>query len=174
MPTSYKYTVTAGLGLILLVGVGVFFNGDRYPTQPTPAEQQATEGTNEFAFLRTDGRCLQLEVADTPAARRQGLSGRTELPAGQGMLFVYQQSGEYGFWMKDMNFAIDIIWIDENDQVVTIKRSAAPSSYPKTFYPAAAAKNVIETPAGFTQTANINSGDQLNLVGPTTTTPGAC
>jgi uncharacterized membrane protein (UPF0127 family) len=126
------------------------------------------------AYLQTDGRCVELDIAETEDEKQQGLSGRKELAANEGMLFTYEDQAKRGFWMKDMKFPIDIIWIDDENRVVTIKDSAQPDSYPETFAPDRPAKNVIETVAGFSNTENINPGDRLIIVGPTTTTPVGC
>lgn len=77
------------------------------------------------------------------------------------MLFVFPQVGIYSFWMKDMNFPLDIVWIDENNTVVDRVINALPESYPKTFTPHASAARVLELPAntadmyGFTVGARI-------------------
>src|SRR5512136_601336 len=54
---------------------------------------------------------FEVEVAQTPGTREKGLSGRTGLVDGQGMLFVFDKPDRYMFWMKDMLFPIDIIYI---------------------------------------------------------------
>ena len=153
--------------IILAVGVLVWL------VVPFNSDGEHTDSDQAVYAVGRD-YCLQLDVADTPAKKQRGLSGRGRLEPNEGMLFPYEQSGRYGFWMKDMDFAIDIIWLDEDNRVVTIKERAHPRSYPQTFKPDQPAKKVIETPAGWTQKQNINSGDQLTLVGPTTTTPVDC
>ena len=62
-----------------------------------------------------------IEIADTGKKREQGLSGKNNIGGDYGMLFIFEKPGFYAFWMKDMNFAIDIIWLDENYTVVGIK-----------------------------------------------------
>ena len=57
------------------------------------------------------GVTFEVEVADTPQQRGQGLSGRPQLAAGNGMLFVYDEAGVRRFWMYDMRFPIDLAWI---------------------------------------------------------------
>ena len=52
-----------------------------------------------------------LDVVDTPALRERGLSGRTALAADEGMLFLFDSPEIQSFWMKDMRFPIDIVWI---------------------------------------------------------------
>jgi uncharacterized membrane protein (UPF0127 family) len=105
---------------------------------------------------------VQVEVESTEAAREQGLSGRMSLPEGSGMLFVFQTPGVYGFWMKDMNFALDMLFADANGKIVTIVRDATPESYlqnpPQVFYPKSPILYVLEVPAGFADAHNIQEG----------------
>jgi len=140
---------------------------------PSNSDGKHTNG-DQAGYAVGRNYCLQLDIADTPVKKQRGLSGRDRLEPSEGMLFLYERSGRYGFWMKDMSFPIDIIWLDEDNRIVTIKRRAQPDSYPQTFKPDQPAKKIIETPAGWTQKQNTNSGDQLTLVGPTTTTPVGC
>lgn len=105
---------------------------------------------------------IQVEVADTAASREQGLSGRESLGEGSGMLFVFDMPGNYGFWMKDMKFSLDILFADEQGKIVSIYGDLAPDSYkknpPKVFYPASPAKYVLEVPTGFAKTHAIAEG----------------
>ena len=64
---------------------------------------------------------LSVEVADTQASRELGLSGREKMGDDEGILFVFDTPGRYGFWMKDMQFPLDIIWINQNGVVVNMK-----------------------------------------------------
>ena len=104
---------------------------------------------------------VSVEVAATPAARERGLSGRASLAAGEGMLFVFDNDGNWGFWMKDVNFPIDIIWADSAGRVVTVLPSVSPNTYPQVFYPSLPARYVLETPAGFAATNNIYEGVRM-------------
>ncbi len=88
------------------------------------------------------------EIADTPALREQGLSRRTEIPHDYGMLFVFDTPERAGFWMKDMQVPIDIIWLDEEGAILGIERSLSPDTYPQAYYPPVAVRYVLETRAG--------------------------
>lgn len=167
---SKQAGITIILSCVVVLGVGVyhFYGGS---SEESVARSQAPTTS---AYLQVDDRCLRLAVADTPQLRQQGLSNHTSLDQDEGMLFVYDQSGAYGFWMKDMDFPIDIVWLTQENDVVGITKEAQPSSYPQTFRPEQPAKKVVETPAGFAETENINLGDRLNLTPPTTTSPGGC
>lgn len=106
---------------------------------------------------------LAVEIADTPSERARGLSGRESLKEGEGMLFVFDEPSRVGFWMKDMNFAIDIIWIDAQGRVVGVEKGVKPESYPDTLIPPEEVKYVLEVPAYFSDTASINVGDVLTI-----------
>ncbi len=106
---------------------------------------------------------LQAEVADTDALRSQGLSGRDSLPDDTGMLFVFGIPGKYGFWMKDMKFALDLVWISPEKKIVAIDRDVSPESYPKAFLPPTDVEYVLEVPAGFSDTHRINVGENFSI-----------
>lgn len=79
------------------------------------------------------------------------------------MLFVFPKDGTYSFWMKDMLFAIDIIWLDANARVVFAAEHVVPESYPAIFTPHTAARYVLELPAGFVAEHHIGVGDVLTF-----------
>ncbi|MEX2514758.1 MAG: DUF192 domain-containing protein [Candidatus Paceibacterota bacterium] len=137
-----------------------------FPDRDTTNNSDITQ----YAVWEHEDRCFYLDVADTSTLRRQGLSGRESLGSNEGMLFLYRLSGEYGFWMRDMNFPIDIIWLDRNDEIVTIVSSALPDSYPEIYYPDNSARKIIEVSAGVAEKLDLNIGDRLD-VSPATSTP---
>src|SRR5690242_15708811 len=73
---------------------------------------QATLPTDTLYPIEIGGQQIYVKKADTPAKQQQGLSGTASLPLDQGMLFIFPKDGTYAFWMKDMNYSLDIIWID--------------------------------------------------------------
>jgi uncharacterized protein len=106
---------------------------------------------------------INVEIVDTPLARTRGLSGRTELRPGHGMLFVFDTTERHSMWMKDMNFPIDIIWISEDLKVVGIERAVSPDSYPKKFFSPLPARYAVETVDRLAETFGINVGDPVRL-----------
>ena len=94
------------------------------------------------------GRTFDLELAITPAEQRLGLSGRASLPATQGMLFIYKDAGFHRIWMRDMNFSIDVLWINSKGVIEHIERSLSPETYPKSFTSANPSHYVLEVNAG--------------------------
>lgn len=107
----------------------------------------------------------RMEVARTVAAQERGLSGRAYLPRDAGMLFAFDQPGTHCFWMKDMQFALDLLWLNAANQVVYMLPNTAPDSYPHTFCPAVLATSVIELNAGESKAADIRLGDVVQITG---------
>jgi len=68
--------------------------------------------------VRVADQVFRVEVADDEAERARGLSGRESLPAGSGMWFVFPEPGQHAFWMRDMAFAIDLVWIGPDRRVL--------------------------------------------------------
>jgi uncharacterized membrane protein (UPF0127 family) len=111
---------------------------------------------------------LFVEVVDTKESREQGLSGRTGLMDDEGMLFVFDVPGRYGFWMKDMLFPLDLVWINQDGVVVHIERNATPESYfnfkpPHTFVNGPDAKYVLEIKAGTTDMYGLYLGTKVTI-----------
>jgi uncharacterized membrane protein (UPF0127 family) len=91
---------------------------------------------------------FRTEIAASDEDRSRGLSGRKCIGENQAMLFEFSQPGKPCFWMKDMKFAIDIIWFDEAGSIVYAKEDARPDSYPETFCPQSDSVRVIELRQG--------------------------
>ena len=112
-------------------------------------------------YVKIVGQDIKVDLADTNESRAQGLSGRSDLKENEGMLFIFEHEGVYPFWMKDMNFDIDIIWINKDLKVVYVKKNATPESYPKTYIPSENAKYVLEVLSGFSDKNNLKIGDSV-------------
>lgn len=137
------------------MAAGFYFGISR--TAPMPASITTTIiGTTTIAT----------EVADTNAERSLGLSGRPSLAEGSGLLFVFDVPGTWGFWMKDMQFSIDILFI-ENGTVVTLYEHVSPQTYrqdpPLVFKPKVPATYVLEVPAGFAAGRGITEGARVEF-----------
>lgn len=91
---------------------------------------------------------ILVRVADTEQEREIGLSGISKMNQNEGMLFIFPQMGIYPFWMKDMQFPLDIIWIDDEMRIIDIHENIYPESYPKTFISRSPARYVLEMNAG--------------------------
>ena len=136
------------VALLLTLAAAYFFRDD-----PPPFSLRAGEKT------------ILLEIADTEDKRIRGLSGRTSLPFETGLLFVYDQPGEHGIWMKEMAFSLDIFWLDEAYTVVDLEEAVAPETFPFVFLPEKPALYVLEMNAGSADIFDIKIGDRFDPEG---------
>lgn len=151
------------LGIVVLVGILLNFNYG-----PQKIENEGRFSHNNLKILKVGEKNISIEMADTDQKRTLGLSYLKKLPENSGMLFIFEKEGYYPFWMKDMNFPIDIIWIDKEKKIVYFENNASPESFPKFFY---AQKDgvpilslyVLEVPAGFLVENNIKIGDSIDF-----------
>lgn len=121
----------------------------------------AIKSQKEMTPLSIGDQKLQVEIANTSQKRSIGLCCRDSLPEDQGMLFVYDEPGNYRFWMKDTKIPLDMFWIDSNKQIVHIEKDVQPSSYPKSFGSTEPAQYVLETNAGFADKFQIKNRDNV-------------
>ena len=105
-----------------------------------------------------------VELAQTPKQWERGLSDRLDLSDLDGMLFVFPQYHVPIFWMKNMHFSIDMIWLSDGT-VVDITREApveTGAKYP-TYSPKEKINMVLETRAGWAADNDIQIGDRLYI-----------
>ena len=95
--------------------------------------------------IEINGQRLSVSIADSPREWERGLSGRKSLKSDEGMLFAFPEPTVPSFWMKDMRFAIDIIWLDDALRIIGIERNVTPDTYPTTYKPPSAVRYVLET-----------------------------
>jgi uncharacterized membrane protein (UPF0127 family) len=113
--------------------------------------------------LKINDTVLQVSIANTDTERIRGLSGKTGLAEKEGLLFVFETEGYHGIWMKEMNFPIDIAWLDKDKKIIHIEKDVSPDTYPKVFMPPKPDLFVLETRAGLFQKFDIKVGDIAQL-----------
>ena len=138
------------------------------PASPLPPKTdiavigyEPTKDKEPLVPIYLGDKSFQVTIADSQAEQIKGLSGSPQLPAGEGKLFIFNKPEKHGIWMKDMLFAIDIIWLNEAGKVIHIAPNIAPESYPEVFRPPEVARFVLEVPSGTVAAANLSPGDQL-------------
>ena len=114
MPT-FLLAVTMVLGMI----------GGELTPGASPGARQVAPALLETAGITVGGVPLTVELAYQPADRALGLSYREGLAPGTGMLFLFEEPAPRSFWMRDMQFCIDIIWI-ENGVIQGAAESVCP------------------------------------------------
>jgi uncharacterized membrane protein (UPF0127 family) len=112
-----------------------------------------------------DDTPIYVDLADTDEERVIGLGKREVMAASQGMLFKFNQDRKWRVWMKDMNFGIDILWLDKDGRVVDIKEFVYPDTYPESFEPVEDARYILEVITGFVSSNGITIGHKLDLNG---------
>jgi uncharacterized membrane protein (UPF0127 family) len=160
------------LQYVLILVVPMFlFAGCTGPsfTQPTrpSVENASVESENYTHAMQVGQAAILVEVVNTDATRTLGLSGREQLQDGQGMLFDFSntQTSRPSFWMKDMNFDIDIIWIASGKVVGITPNVPAPqnSQTLPTYSPPTDISHVLEVPSGYSERVGIKIGDAVKI-----------
>lgn len=159
------YFILAVFLILLAVGWGVIIvnKGDLGCDIQIIDNYRLDEPHGKYSAAQPGTKCLRLERVNAPQELKKGLSGRKSIPEHQGMLFTFETPGMYCFWMRDMNFPIDIIWLDSEKRVVTVKENLKPETYPDNFCPDTAAQYVIEVNTGIARKALISEGSQLRF-----------
>ena len=162
MPTRTQVLVPILIAAIIIGVAGML-------TIPTDVKLESVEFPR--GTIKLDDKILEVQIADTDPLRVRGLSWQNELPYNEGMLFVFDGSGTRAMWMMGMQFNLDIIWFDENANVVAIEKDV-PSC--KTTIEVVAcrengvsgnnAKYVLEVTAGFVDEFNITENSRLELI----------
>jgi len=129
------------------------------------SQESSEPSTNASAIEepREQEILFQFEIADTKQKRERGLGGRTELSQNYGMLFIFPTKGNYGFWMKDMQVSIDIVWLSDKGMILGIEKDISPNTYPNVFYPPEDVLYVLETRANETTRLGWSVGASINL-----------
>ena len=109
--------------------------------------------------------CFYVELARSSREKAMGLMFRKELKSDQGMLFVFEEEGSYSFWMKNMKFPLDIIWINKDREVVFIEENVQPCLRDECgkIEPDRKASYVLELIAGRVNEIGIKKGDGVNF-----------
>ncbi len=109
-------------------------------------------------------KVFRAEVVKEAWELEKGLGGHKPLAENRGMLFVFPKEDYYQFWMKDMQFSIDIIWINQG-KIVDIKEKAPipTTHYLERYRPEAPAKYVLEIGAGLAEKYGFKVGDAVKL-----------
>jgi hypothetical protein len=98
-------------------------------------------------------------IAKSDSDREKGLSVFNKIKSNEAMIFSFDTSDKYSFWMKGMKFPIDIVWLDQDKKIVDIKNDVAISTYPELFTPNTQSLYVLEFNAGTVNNSNLKIGE---------------
>jgi len=124
--------------------------------------------TNAFqgrSYIKINDTKYSIEFARTDEDKALGLGGRESLNSNAGMFFVFEITGFHVFWMKDMQFPLDIIWINEEFKIVDIERDVSPDDFPDRYVSQLPAKYVLEVNGGEVYNNGIQVGTTVKISG---------
>jgi uncharacterized membrane protein (UPF0127 family) len=142
--------------LILVIVLAVVFGSS---AKPAKTVQSCGKYRNDKTVI-IGHNVFKAEAPESQAEFDKGLGGRPCILSDEAMIFPFTRPGQYAFWMKDMKFPIDILWISANHIVVAEKINLQPSTYPKKYANPASlpAEYVLEIKANLTKQLNIKPG----------------
>jgi len=108
---------------------------------------------------------IKVEVVNSSSSITKGLSGRAQIGA-DGMLFIFPNQRQVTFWMKEMKFALDLIWINNNQisEITTnvpAPKENTPINLLPTYQPQSQINMVLEVTAGTAQKWHLKPGDKF-------------
>lgn len=117
-----------------------------------------------FVTVEVNGVKVAAEVADDPVEKTQGLMFRDRLGKNEGMIFPFDEEGHYNFWMLNVQFPLDLIWINSDKTIIDITLNAQPCTVNcPTYTSKVKARYVLEVNGGFVSRNNIAVGAQVNF-----------
>jgi len=142
------------LGLIIMVSIAGC-------TQQ--AEQKRQVKANELCF--ENGKCISIEYAITQDERSKGLMYRELLPENAGMLFVFPKETRPGFWMKNVKFPLDFVWIDRDMKIAGFEENVPTcSGYCPSYSPKTDILYVLEVNKGFVTENMLKIGEKADFL----------
>ena len=157
-----KYWIILGLIFITAAAAG-WLNAAHSNKSVAATSVDCNEDYRQDGFVQIGSRLVSIQSMKTDAELKQGLSGRHCLPNIQGMLFSFAKPGFYSFWAKDMNFDVDIVWLDLDKKVVSIKSHVTPQTYPERFSSSSPAQYVLEVGSGQANVLGLQTGTALKF-----------
>ncbi len=159
-----KFWIQIGILSCLILGALFLFQNPDIYNQFLPNNQGLKKQQ-----IKINNTVVSIEVADTAATRSRGLSGREKLATDSGMLFVYPETKIYRFWMKEMKFPLDMIFINNGSVVDILKDVPAPELSKKEqdliiYQPKTPINMMLEVNAGFADKNQIKVGDGVFLI----------
>ena len=135
---------------------------------PSDAKLEAVEFP--IGTIKIDEIVLEVQIADTEPRRVRGLMFQEELPYNEGMLFVFEKSGIHSLWMLNMQFPIDMIWFDEDGNVIHIVTDVPPckSALETVICTVTSSDNsalyILEVTTGFVEQFGITNNSKLEII----------
>jgi len=117
---------------------------------------------NKMSSIKIKGSTFKTEIVESKLKKEKGLGGRKKLCMDCSMLFIFPKHDRWGFWMKGMNFDLDIIWIDGN-KIIKIEKNVNKELKDK-IYSELPADKVLELNSGTADKKGIEIGDTVEFI----------
>ena len=137
-------------------------------TLPSDSKLESVEFPRGTILI--DDVALEVQIADSEPRRVRGLMFQEQLPYDEGMIFVFAEPGLYSLWMLNMQFPLDMIWFDQDGNIVHIEKNIPPCKTVveittcQSIVPDNDASYVLEVTAGFIDQNNITVDSKLTIV----------
>ncbi len=161
MATRTQTLIPVAIAAVIIGVVGLM----SIPSDSKLESVQFPRGT-----IKIDDIALQVQVADTEPRRIRGLMFQDPLPYDQGMIFVFDDVGTYSLWMLNMQFSLDMIWFDQNGNVIHIEKDVPPCKTAletmtcQSFTPDGQALYILEVTSGFVDKFHITKDSKLSII----------
>ncbi|MEC4848577.1 MAG: DUF192 domain-containing protein [Nitrosarchaeum sp.] len=161
MATRTQTLIPVAIAAVIIGAVGLM----SLPSDSKLESVQFPRGT-----IKIDDIALQVQVADTEPRRVRGLMFQDQLPYDQGMIFVFDEVGVYSLWMLNMQFSLDMIWFDQNGNIIHIEKDVPPCKTAletmtcQSFTPDGKALYILEVTSGFVDRFNITKDSKLSII----------
>lgn len=158
--------VVSGIIVVAFILFIVLFNLPKTQKQGSTSVNQSSikfQKDGELTFQSADGKYIakiNIEIADDDDKRTKGMMDRLSMKEEQGMLFLFPYETIQSFWMKNTVIPLDLIFVNRENVIVTIRKEAIPfdtGQYTST----KPAINVVEVVAGYTDLYGIRVGDKI-------------
>ncbi len=161
MATRTQTLIPVAIAAVIIGAVGLL----SIPSDSKLESVQFPRGT-----IKIDDIALQVQVADTEPRRVRGLMFQDQLPYDQGMIFVFDEVGIYSLWMLNMQFSLDMIWFDQNGNIIHIEKDVPPCKTAletmtcQSFAPDGKALYILEVTSGFVDKFHITKDSKLSII----------
>lgn len=151
--------------LLILISFLFISCNDTETAERTDTEERTLEYTSEVSFIDVNGNevsNIDVAVADDDESRTEGLMDVTDLPEDAGMLFIFDENRERNFWMANTPLSLDILFVNEDFEIVRIHQNTTPYSQ-ESIPSEKPAKYVVEVNAGYTLRHDITEGATIRI-----------
>ena len=161
MTTRAQALIPISIAAVIIGVIGML-------TLPSDSKLESVEFPR--GTILVDDVALEVQIADSEPRRVRGLMFQDQLPYDQGMIFVFDDPGLYSLWMLNMQFPLDMIWFDQDGNVVHIEKNVPPCKTAleitscQSVVPDNEASYILEVTSGFVDKNNITKDSKLTII----------